>query len=245
MAGSRPPAPAAPAGHATGAPASETRPGWLRWHAWLGAVPLAGYVLLHVGAQVLALRAGPEQRALEAAWERAPLWDGVVLVCVLLPLLAHVALGSRRLADPGADPYWPAPLGRSLQRASALVLLAFLCAHVWQLSGRRWLGELQRADYLAELCGSLSSTALGGVPLVAIGYLLGMAAAALHLAQGLYHAGCSTGLLGEQRRRWLGNICWLCGVGVFTVGALVIVRLATGSLSLGLSGVPGPAPGTS
>lgn len=224
------------AGFAAGSRSFAERPSWWRWHALLGAVPLAGYVVVHLGAQLLALSAGPEQRALEAAWERGPLWDAVVLVFVLLPLLAHVALGLRRVAGATSDtdPFWPAPLGRPLQRASALVLLLFLGVHVWQFQGRRWLGELERVDYLAELCSSLSSTVLGGVPLVAIGYLLGLAAAALHLAQGLYHAAQSSGLVSAERRRKLSNGCWLGGVCVFAAGALVVVRLATGALNIGL-----------
>src|SRR5262245_13080749 len=65
VAGSRPfssaVSPGRAAGFAAGAPSFAatpglaSRPGWWRWHAWLGAVPLAGYLLLHLGAQVWAL----------------------------------------------------------------------------------------------------------------------------------------------------------------------------------------------
>lgn len=228
----------APAGLAGGAPHLEPSSSGWRWHALLGAVPLAGYVVIHLCVQGWALSAGPEQRALEAAWQRRPLWDVVVVVLVLVPLLAHAALGLWRVArTTGVEPLWAQPLGRPLQRASALVLLLFLAAHVWQFQGRRWLGELERADYFAELCGSLSSTALGGVPLVAIGYLLGLAAAGLHLGQGLYHAALSWGLVGVERRQRLSTACWLLGVGVFAAGALIVLKLATGSLALRLSEV--------
>jgi succinate dehydrogenase / fumarate reductase cytochrome b subunit len=159
------------------------------------------------------------------------------LALVLLPLAAHAALGVRRVASssPTGDPHWPGALGRALQRVSALVLAVFLCAHIWQFQGRRWLGELDRADYPAELYGSLSSTVLGGVPLVAIGYLLGIAAAAVHFGQGLYHAALSWGVVSDERRQRLGRVCWLAAVCLFAVGALVVVRLATGALSVGLS----------
>ncbi|MEY2929408.1 MAG: hypothetical protein RL033_157 [Pseudomonadota bacterium] len=234
MAGSRPFS--APAAAAAASPGVAAVSGWRRWHALLGAVPLAGYLFLHLGAQALALAAGPEQRALESAWERRPFWDGLVFAFVLLPLAAHAGLGLWRMTRASNDALWPAPLGRPLQRASALVLLLFLGAHVWQLGGRRWLGELARADYLAELCGSLSSTLFGGVPLVALGYLLGIAAAAVHVAQGLYHVSLSFGLVGEARRERLGRVCLLCGIFTFAVGALIVVRLATGSLAVGLAG---------
>lgn len=229
-------------GLAAGAPRLAQRPGWWRWHARLGAIPLAGYVAIHLGAQIVALSSGPEQRALQAAWEREPFWDVVVLALVLLPLVAHAALGLWRVAGAASDTdrFWPPPVGRALQRASALVLAVFLAAHVWQFQGRRWLGELERIDYFSELCSSLSSTVMGGIPLVAIGYLLGVAAVALHLAQGLYHAALSWGLVSAERQRWLGKACWLGGVSLFGAGALLILRLATGALTIGL-----PAAGAS
>lgn len=248
VAGSRPfsASSGVPGGFTAGAPQLESPPSWWRWHALLGAVPLAGYVLIHLGAQGWALRAGPEQRALEAAWQRHPLWDVVVPVVVLLPLLAHAALGLWRMASAtgGPDPLWPQPLGRRLQRVSALMLVLFLGGHIWQFQGRRWLGELERADFFAELCGSLSSTVLGGVPLVAIGYLLGLAAAAVHLAQGLQHAALSWGLVSVEQRQRLSNVCWLLGVAVFAGGALLVLRLATGALPLELTAVGPPGAGS-
>jgi len=209
-------------------------PNWLRWHSLLGAVPLAGYLLLHLGAESIALWDRSFERWLHGPPERHLLARALTLALIYAPLLLHVALGVRRTLSraPAVSARSPLGWGSRVQWLSALVLLAFLLAHVWQMEGRRWLGELDARDLLPELCASLSSTAFGGVPLVALGYLLGVAAAAFHAAHGLYRAGVGSGLvtrLGEPR---LARACVLAGLGTFLLGALMVVQLATGSLRI-------------
>jgi succinate dehydrogenase/fumarate reductase cytochrome b subunit len=212
-------------------------PNWPRWHTLLGAVPLAGYLLVHFVGQVLSLNGSPLQRALQDLLERSPLALSLELLLVYAPLAGHAALGVWRVAGraPGVaraavpDGNWPVPWGSALQRVSALALLVFLSLHVWQFEGRLWSGELRRADFFPVLCASLSSTALGGVPLVALGYLFGVAAASVHLAQGLYHAGLSWGMVAPARRERLGRACVLGGITLFGAGAWIIIELATGS----------------
>jgi succinate dehydrogenase / fumarate reductase cytochrome b subunit len=213
-------------------------PTWLRWHSLLGVIPLAGYLVLHLLGQVLASRGSELQRGFQALLDRSAVLSVLEFGVICLPLCAHAGLGLWRVArqqrSPGAserDPAWPLGWGRTLQRLSALGLLLFLVFHVWQFEGRLWLGELRRIDFLPELCASLSSTAFGGVPLVALGYLLGVAAAALHSAQGLYHACVSWGWVTPPQRERLARACLLGGITLFAVGALIIVQLATGSVS--------------
>jgi succinate dehydrogenase / fumarate reductase, cytochrome b subunit len=213
-------------------------PAWLRWHAFLGAVPLAGYVLLHLIGQALALRGGLPLPPEPSLLGRSQLLRWLEVILVYAPLCAHALLGLWRWRQPEAAPSaaaWPAAWGRSLQRGSAGVLLLFLLFHVWQFEGRLWLGELRQEDFLPELCASLSSTRFGGVPLVALGYLLGMGAVAVHAAQGWYHACLSSGLVSQARRERLGQVCLIGGIAVFAAGALIVVQLATGSLWLRLS----------
>lgn len=215
-------------------------PNWLRWHTLLGAFPLAGYLLVHLAGQVLSLRGSLLQKGLQDLLERSPLALTLELLLVYLPLAGHAALGLWRVASrdgprPAAlgaavpDSAWPAPWGAVLQRVSALGLLVFVVLHVWQFEGRLWSGELRRVDFFPVLCASLSSTALGGVPLVALGYLFGVAAASVHLAQGLYHACLSWGVVTPARRERLGRACLLGGITLFGAGALIIIDLATGA----------------
>jgi len=214
-------------------------PSWLRWHSLLGAVPLAGYLSLHLLGQLLGSSGSGALQRGSRAQDRLGVVVALEIGLVCLPLCAHAGLGLWRMtqgepascaheATSGAQ--WPLPWGRTLQRLSAFVLLIFLVCHVWQFEGRLWLGELRRADIVPELVASLSSTAFGGVPLVALGYLLGVAAASLHAAQGLYHACLGWGLVTSARRERLARACLLGGMLSFGTGIWVILQLATGSV---------------
>lgn len=217
-------------GHGVGAPA------WVRLHALTGALPLAGYLVLHlVGQASVFFGARAHQR-----WSSAG--EGVLLLALeilalYVPLCVHVVLGFGRMAlhreADGAG--WAGAKGRLLQQLSGALLLVFLVVHFWQFRLRSWSGEMDRADYFPELCASLSSTAWGGVPWVAIGYLLGLAAAAFHGAHGLYHALSSFGLVGPGQR-WAGRCCGALGLCLFGLGALIVIDLATGSVLIHFPG---------
>jgi len=208
-------------------------PTWLRWHSLL-AVPLAGYLVLHLGAQSLALWNASFERWLRGTEESQLLTRALELGLIYAPLGLHVVLGVRRMLSraPAVQARASLGWGSRAQWLSALVLVVFLLAHIWQMAGRRWTGELDARDLLPELCASLSSTAFGGVPLVALGYLLGIAAAAFHAAHGLYRAGVGSGLVGASGEPRLARACVLAGLGAFVLGALMVVQLATGSLRI-------------
>lgn len=217
--------------HAQGSPSSPA-PVWQRVFTWTGAVPLAGFVLVHVLAQGSALW-GPHAYARAVVRESSP-WSVLLdVVLIYVPLLLHAALGLYRAASAGGFGARPADVA---QRISAAVLLVFALLHIWQFPVRVWLGEISPVDYYPELCASLSSTAWGGVPLVAIGYLVGVAAAAVHGAGGVYRAALSSGLVSAARQRLLLRCCGAVGVAVFVLGALIVIDLATGSVLIHLRG---------
>jgi succinate dehydrogenase / fumarate reductase cytochrome b subunit len=207
-------------------------PSWVRWQAWAGVVPLAGYLVVQLLAQAfewLGSRALAGAGAGQGAAWLLPIELGVVY----LPLAIHALLGACRVARPASAPGelgWAGPLGRLLQQLSGAVLLVFVSTHVWRFRVPAWRGELSGSDYYAELCASLSTTAWGGVPFVAIGYLLGLAAAALHGAQGLQHAGLCLGWISAARQRRWELCCKAFGWLVFGLGASIVIDLATGSV---------------
>ena len=214
---------------------SSPAPVWQRLHTWAGIVPLAGFLIVHLLAQAPALwGARAYARAVGwAPWSASAVFE---VVLVYVPLLLHVALGLRRARAGSRGPV-PTPTARAsalAQWLSAAVLVGFVLLHVWQFRARVWLGVISPADYYPELCASLSSTIWGGVPLVAIGYLFGVAAAAAHAANGLYRAGL--GLVSAARHRRWGRCCAALGALVFVLGALIVIDLATGSVLIHLRG---------
>ncbi len=213
-------------------------PLWVLVQLWAGLLPLAGYLLIHLVRQASVLWG---QRAY-STWgvaEPTPWRLGLSIVLVYLPLLVHASLGLARLSRPVDAPGeggWPRPLGRALQQLSAAVLLVFLLVHLWQLSVPSWTGALAPSDYYPELCASLSSTRWGGIPWVAIGYLLGVAAAAQHGAQGLHHGLLALGVIRPGRERIWARCCVALGLSLFGLGALIVIDLATGSVLIHLPG---------
>lgn len=212
-------------------------PRWDRLQIGLGAVPLAAYLSLHLLTQLSALR-GPNAHARWGALPVTPFWITLEIALLYVPLVAHVLLGVWRLFRPQRLPSPPGPslLGRQLVLASGAVLLIFLLVHIAEFRLRLWTGELAPGDYYPELCARLSATRWGGVPLAALGYLLGVAAAAHHGAQGLYHGALGLGWIGSRRELGFRRCCIALGLAWFGLGALIVIDLATGSVLIHLPG---------
>jgi succinate dehydrogenase/fumarate reductase cytochrome b subunit (b558 family) len=210
-----------------------------RVHSLAGTLPLGVFLVLHLGQQAAAL-AGRE--AYERQLTGSPSLAGLLLelLLVYLPLLFHAGYGlalTFRRRD--VDAVTGTPIGavslrrRVLQPATGILLGGFLLLHLWQFRWRPWSGDIEPADFFPELCASLSSTAAGGVPLMAIAYLSGVAAAAFHFSNGLYGFCETWGItLSDRASRVASGICALTGLGLFTVGAITVIYLATGSVSL-------------
>ena len=211
---------------------------WARLHALTGAVPLAGFVLVHLLVQASSFAGWHSHRRLSGALDGIPLAFAFEILCFYLPLGVHVALGLMRVgrSDELRAGEWGGRVGRAVRSVSALVLLAFLIFHGWQFRWRLWSGQIDRADMFPELVASLSSTALGGLPLTAGVYLLGIAAAALHGAESVYQACREWRMVSAERQRTLGRICALAGVGLFLLGALIVIDVATGSVVIRFPG---------
>jgi succinate dehydrogenase/fumarate reductase cytochrome b subunit len=216
---------------------SVSLPPWVRLQIVLGAVPLAGYLSLHLLTQLAAL-SGATAHERWGVLPVSPAWVGLEVALIYVPLAAHVGLGVRRVLRPIAAPVdaGVSPLGRQLMRASGAVLLVFLVIHVAQQRLPLWTGQLVASDSYSELCASLSSTRWGGVPLAAFGHLLGVAAAAHHGAQGLYQGALGLGLIGAPRAGAFRRFCVALGLCWFGLGALIVIDLATGSVLIHLAG---------
>jgi succinate dehydrogenase cytochrome b subunit len=214
-----------------------TRPGaasplWVRLQALTGAIPLAGYLVLHLSSQAFALAGQRKYASVMATIDGLPGLPWLEALFIYAPLCFHVGAGLWRMqraalpTERGSAQRWTRPL----QQLTGGVVLVFVLYHFWQFRWRLWTGELERSDFFPELCASLSSTAWGGVPLVALGYLLGLAAAAFHAAQGLYSVWSGWGFGPSDRQRLAIQCCSAAGFALFILGTLIVIDLATGSV---------------
>jgi hypothetical protein len=89
---------------------------------------------------------------------------------------------------------------------------------------------MDRHDFFTELCAELSSVTPLGIPVVAVAYLIGIAAAAYHFSNGLHGFCFSWGITGSRRASRLASGAFgVLGVALFLLGANTVVYFATGS----------------
>jgi len=205
-----------------------------------GALPLALFLFAHLALQASAhFGAHAYEMATAQLLPRAASLL-VSTTFVIVPLVVHAFLGVRTLVVRRP----PAPIGSTstnapsaarkaisltlARRAAAIVLAVFLIGHlvhVAMLPPRD--PELARETF-SQLSGDLSRT-VAGLPLVALGYLLGVAAAVVHAASGLYAFGLRALASDTPRaRQRLGLACFGWGALTFALGVHAVLVLATG-----------------
>jgi succinate dehydrogenase/fumarate reductase cytochrome b subunit (b558 family) len=216
---------ASPTSSSRAAPATATASPAERLFSLSGLVPLGAFLVAHLWMQSRVLF-GP--RPFGSAAPNALL---VVLdvALVLAPLFFHAAYGAfltvkrRSLASP--RPY-PRPVA-ILMRITGVVALLFVIAHVY--TARVTFAGARGADLESVLAPLLSGTTVGA-PLVAIGYMVGLASVTFHFAVGVwgFFAQRSAGT-----RRVVAYACGAAGLAAFVVGANVVTYLATGTRLVG------------
>jgi succinate dehydrogenase/fumarate reductase cytochrome b subunit (b558 family) len=196
-------------------------------------VPLSAFFALHLWINA---RATQGRRAYET-WayvlQSIPGRAVVEALLVALPLAFHAVYGILVVLDrvPGyPEPPHAHPWSRSMERTTGVAALLFVALHVIAIRLPLLTGELVAGDLHPRLVERLSTTSALGVPVVAVLYLLGLAATAYHLANGVSRF-CLRAGMGEtpRARRVLSISCTLLGSVSFFVGANTVVYFATGA----------------
>ena len=168
-----------------------------------------------------------------------PLEPFVTAIFVGIPLAYHALYGITRVLRAPADAEesgYKRPRLDLLMRVSSVVLLVFIVAHVVEMR----MGRVPSGIH-TKLTMDLSSTKWG-VPLVAFGYLLGVAAVAFHLAYGCFAVLESRGR--ASRRAAIVSIA--SGAILFVLGSATVISFAGGGTLIEdadpAKQVPCPAP---
>jgi len=206
-----------------------------RVHAALGVVPLGVFVVLHLFGMARAMWGRAAFGAVLAdATPRRLLAEAVVLG---VPLLLHAGLGVSiaARARPNVGRYPSSANWRHvLVPLSGVVTLLFLVAHVWQTRVRLVLGLTDSTTFHSEFAAMLSGTGFGGIPWWAIGYFVGVGAAAYHFANGVAGFAASFGLVRSvASMKRLEIACAIGAAVLFLTGASTVVYFATGWPSFG------------
>ncbi len=161
----------------------------------LAVAPLGIWAVLHVWSNLSIFKSGQEWQA-AVTGHQTPIALAVTSVVVLAPLLLHTlwGIGRLRTSRPNNARYgYFENLKYLLQRLSAVGVLLFLGAHIWEAFLHPRLIQHQ-AERFEDIAG-----AIHGEPATLIVYLLGTLGVAYHLGNGVYGFAMSWGLATTRR----------------------------------------------
>ncbi|MCK6589176.1 MAG: succinate dehydrogenase, partial [Polyangiaceae bacterium] len=122
----------------------------------------------------------------------------------------------------------------TLQRTTGILAFAFIGFHLWEYWGQKMLGKMTTEQFYPALCANMSST-VKGVPVVALVYILGIAASVFHLANGLWGFCFSWGVTVSKRSQQMAAVVFgLIGIALFILGANTAIYFATDSMFPGM-----------
>lgn len=183
-------------------------------------MPLGVFVVVHVLVQATAL-AGPGRYArVVGGLARLPVTRVVELLFVALPLAFHAIYGLVHVVRPPPDAEafgYRRPRLDRLMRITSVVVLVFVLGHAAGLRGAA-------TEALHSTLSAHLSTTTWGVPVVALGYVVGLAAVSFHLAYGCWAVLVATDRAG--RRAAAASIAG--GALLFTIGTSTVIALSAG-----------------
>jgi succinate dehydrogenase/fumarate reductase cytochrome b subunit (b558 family) len=199
-------------------------------HSLSGVIPVGGFLLFHLWTNAKALQGQAQFDEAVADISHMPflpLLEGLIL----LPLLFHALYGLKLWAD-GRSNVRAYPYSRNwmytMQRWTGVVAAFFIGFHMWEYWLQKYLGRMEPAQFYPALCANMAST-MGGVPVTALVYIVGIAASVFHFANGLWGFCFSWGITVSRRAQRMAAVVFgVFGVLVFLVGAETAIYFATG-----------------
>jgi succinate dehydrogenase / fumarate reductase cytochrome b subunit len=214
-------------------------------------VPLGAFLVLHLASNASSLGGA---RAFNAQIDRLaaiPLRTFGEMAFIAVPLAFH-ALAGVWLAVRGDETGLRRRHGRGLlhglQRATGILALLFIGAHLWEFRVQRAFFGLHAHALFGAVATDLSSVKWS-VPWIAIGYVLGLGSVVFHLANGIVGFATSWGLAASERSvRRLSWASGAIGTALFALGMASVVFFSTGQSVVPVREpeappcAPGPAP---
>lgn len=205
---------------------------WRKLFSLSGVLPVGGFVAFHLWENATALQGREHFVETVNKIGSMPYLTFLEVGVILLPILFHAILGIKIALDAsynvGAYPYsrnWMFVL----QRLAGVLTLGFVIYHLWELRIQKLLYGMDGAGFYDTLCQNMSSTA-AGVPIIALIYIIGIAAVAFHFANGLFGFLFSWGITVSRRsQRLSATLLGVLGLLIFVLGANTAVYFATGS----------------
>jgi succinate dehydrogenase / fumarate reductase, cytochrome b subunit len=202
-----------------------------RLHSLSGAIPLGGFLMVHLWTNAAVLGGAAPFRRAVAQIAAIPALPFVEVAFILAPLTFHAMYGIwlAKNARPNVAAYtYPHHWAYVLQRITGILVFGFVVMHLWQFWAQKVFFGMQHEAFYDGLVRLMSSTQWG-VPWYAISYLLGVASTVFHFVNGLSTFcitwGIATSKIARSRVVWAAATL---GVFLFLLGSASVISLATG-----------------
>ena len=200
-------------------------------HSLSGVLPVGGFLVFHLWTNAKALQGQERFDGAVAEISHMP-YLPLLEVGILLPLAFHAIYGVKLAFEArlnvGKYPYsrnWM----YTMQRATGLLAFAFICFHLYEYWWQKVAGKMAADQFYPTLCEKMSSV-VGGVPVIALVYLVGIAASVFHFANGLWGFCFSWGITVSRRSQMMAAVVFgVLGIVVFLLGANTVFYFARGA----------------
>jgi succinate dehydrogenase / fumarate reductase cytochrome b subunit len=188
-----------------------------RLHSITGLVPIGGFLAFHLYENTAAARGADAYNEAARQLQQMPLAPGLEIGVIILPILFHGVYGLFLAASERDSPAGETRVRRTLlvlQRATGVVVFAFILFHLWTTR------LVQLSDHEALDLFYLVRATLAN-PWIYAFYVAGTLSATFHLANGLWSFSVDWGIAtGPKARRAMAAVSG----AVFLVLSLVGVR---------------------
>ena len=201
-------------------------------HSLTGVVPVGAFLVFHLWTNATALQGQERFDEAVSGISHMP-YLRLLEVGILAPLLFHALYGVK-LALEGKPTVGSYTFSRNwmytLQRVTGILAFAFIGFHLYEYWGQKTFGDMTAEQFYPKLCANMSYTAKG-VPVIALVYILGVAASVFHFANGLWGFCFSWGITVSKRSQQMAAVVFgLLGLGIFLLGANTAIYFATDSI---------------
>lgn len=205
-------------------------------HSLTGVVPVGAFLVFHLWTNANALQGQERFDDAVSGISHMP-YLPVLEIGILAPLLFHALYGVKLALEgkPNVGSYtYSRNWMYTLQRTTGILAFAFIGFHLWEYWGQKMLGKMTAEQFYPALCANMSST-VKGVPVIALVYILGIAASVFHFANGLWGFCFSWGITVSKRSQQMAAVVFgLLGIVIFLLGANTAIYFATDSVFPGM-----------
>ncbi len=200
-------------------------------HSLSGVVPVGGFMVFHLWTNAKATQGQEPFDAAVRDISHLPFVTLIEFAVILLPLLFHTTYGIWIAINgkPNVGKYtYSRNWMYTLQRVSGLVAAVFIVLHLKDYWWPKMVGKMEPSQFYPQLCENMSATN-HGVPIMALWYVIGIAACVFHFANGLWGFCFSWGITVSRRsQRMAASVFGLVGLALFFLGANTAIYFATG-----------------